>query len=303
MSAGGRTRDGDHDAGDGDAPSHLVVPAADGRSRRSAGRARRVATALSEATVASFEELVAEGVSVPVEGWDFSWFDGRATEERPPWGYAGLLGQRLATARAVLDVETGGGEVLSDVARRAPTPPLLVATESWPPNVAVARARLQPLGAHVVAIADAPTLPFASRSYDLVVSRHPVVVLWEEIARVLRPGGTYLSQQIGAGTNRELTEFMMGPQPVKERPSVAATRAAAAAAGLDVVRLDACALRVEFFDVAAVVHFLRKVPWTVAGFTPEAFAEPLRRMHSAIERDGVFVSTARRMLVEARRPE
>lgn len=35
----------------------------------------------------TFEELLAEGESVPVEGWDFSWFDGRATEERPPWGY------------------------------------------------------------------------------------------------------------------------------------------------------------------------------------------------------------------------
>jgi SAM-dependent methyltransferase len=251
--------------------------------------------------VASFEERVAEGVGVPVEGWDFSWFDGRATEERPPWGYAGLLAPRLATAQAALDVETGGGEVLSDVVGRVGPPPLLVATESWPPNVAVARARLQPLRAHVVAVADAPTLPFAPGCFDLVVSRHPVVVLWEEIARVLRPGGTYLSQQIGAGTNRELTEFMMGPQPVNERRSVAATRAAAQGADLEVLQLQACALRVEFFDVAAVVYFLRKVPWTVPGFTPEAFAEPLRRLHAVIERDGVFVSTARRLLVEVRR--
>ena len=55
--------------------------------------------------------------------------------------------------------------------------------------------------------------------------------------------------------------------------------------------------------MAAVVHFLCKVPWTVPGFTPESYAEPLRRMHARIERDGVFVSTARRMLVEARRPD
>lgn len=36
-----------------------------------------------------FDELVAEGESVPVRGWDFSWFEGRATEERPSWGYSG----------------------------------------------------------------------------------------------------------------------------------------------------------------------------------------------------------------------
>ena len=153
----------------------------------------------------TFEELVAEGAAVPLEGWDFSWFEGRATEERPPWGYARLMGERLAAATSALDIETGGGEVLGTATR---WPALMVATESWPPNVAVARDRLHARGGRVVACADAPTLPFADASFDLVTSRHPVLVLWNEFARVLRPGGTYLSQQIGAGSNRELTDFM-----------------------------------------------------------------------------------------------
>ncbi len=68
------------------------------------------------------------------------------------------------------------------------------------------------------------------------------------------------------------------------------------------VDLQECALRVEFFDVAAVVYFLRKVVWTVPGFTPEASYERLRALHEQIERDGMFVATGRRMLVEARLP-
>jgi hypothetical protein len=32
-------------------------------------------------------ELIAEAEAADVTGWDFSWLDGRATEERPPWGY------------------------------------------------------------------------------------------------------------------------------------------------------------------------------------------------------------------------
>jgi SAM-dependent methyltransferase len=243
---------------------------------------------------------VAEGATVPLGGWDFSWFDGRATEERPPWGYARLMGERMAAAGAALDIETGGGEVLATVAR---PPRLFVATESWPPNVAGARDLLHPLGAHLVAVADAPTLPFVAGTFDLVVSRHPVVVLWDEIARVLAPGGTYLSQHIGAGTNRELTDFLMGPQPVNQSRSPERTRAAAEAAGLEVLDLRSCALRVEFFDVGAVVHFLRKVHWTVPGFTPEGFRDRLRALHEQIERDGMFESTAQRMLVEARRPD
>ncbi len=216
-----------------------------------------------------FDELVADGAAAPVEGWDFAWFEGRATEERPPWGYADLMRARMARAEAALDIETGGGEVLATLAR---PPALLVATEGWWPNVEVARTRLRPLGARVVAVADSPTLPFADASFDLVVSRHPVVVLWGEIARVLRPGGTYLSQQIGAGTNRELTDFMMGPQPINVSRSAAHARAGAESVGLEIVDLREAALRVEFFDVGAVVHFLRKVHWTVPGFTPDAYA-------------------------------
>src|SRR4051812_37505062 len=77
----------------------------------------------------TFADLLDEGAAVPVEGWDFSWFAGRATEQRPGWGYAGLLADRLGRAAASLDVQTGGGEVyaaaLSEAARR---PHLVAAT-------------------------------------------------------------------------------------------------------------------------------------------------------------------------------
>jgi hypothetical protein len=92
----------------------------------------------------SFEELIAEGASVSVDGWDFSWFDGRATEERPSWGYARMLVSRMADSRAALDIQTGGGEVLAEVLAQVPDPPgILAATESWPPNVELARRNLQ----------------------------------------------------------------------------------------------------------------------------------------------------------------
>ncbi|SDP92672.1 methyltransferase domain-containing protein [Lentzea jiangxiensis] len=242
----------------------------------------------------TFEELVAEGAAVPLEGWDFSWFEGRATEERPPWGYASLIAARLRDVTSALDLQTGGGEVTAS----APVlPPVMVATESWPPNAAVAARRL-PL---VVQAPDAGPLPFRSSSFDLVISRHPVVTPWAEIARVLRSGGTCFSQQIGAGTNRELTDFMMGPQPVGGARSAAVARAEAEAAGLEVLLLEPVSLRVAFFDVGAVVHFLRKVLWTVPGFTVEGYRDRLLEMHRHIQRHGEFVCTSTRFLVEARK--
>jgi SAM-dependent methyltransferase len=246
--------------------------------------------------VDDFDDLIAEAAAVPLAGWDFSWFDGRATEQRPTWGYARLLGERMAVAGAALDVQTGGGEVLATIPR---PPALLVATESWPPNVAVAARNLKPLGASVVAAADAPGLPFRDASFDLVVSRHPVQTWWDEIARVVRPGGTYLSQQIGAGSNRELSEAMMGPLPPPDRQHPEQVAAAAEAAGLHVVDLRAERLRAEFFDVGAVAYFLRKVIWTVPDFTIERYERQLRAVHDRIRAEGSFVSYPKRLLIEA----
>ena len=141
------------------------------------------------------EALIEDAEAAPIEGWDFGWLDGRATEERPSWGYSRLVAARAKDASSLLDLQTGGGEVLGHVPR---LPPLTVATEGWAPNVRVAAERLRPRHASVVvAREDGPTLPFGSCTFDLIVSRHPVVTPWDEVARILRPGGRYLSQQVG----------------------------------------------------------------------------------------------------------
>jgi hypothetical protein len=123
------------------------------------------------------------------------------------------------------------------------------------------------------------------------------------VARVLRPGGTYLAQHVGTGTMRELTDFMMGPQPVSEARSAHRAVSEAAAAGLEVVDLGQATLRTEFHDVGAVVHFLRKVIWIVPGFTVDRYRTRLAALHDQIEAQGSFVAHAERFLIEARRPD
>jgi hypothetical protein len=249
----------------------------------------------------SFDSLVDEAAEVPVEGWDFSWLDGRATEERPSWGYQRLLGERLAGATAALDIQTGGGEVLAGAGPEN-FPPTLVATEGWLPNVAKATALLHPLGAVVVADPEEPPLPFADGAFDLVTSRHPATVHWSEIAGVLAPGGTYLAQHVGGGTNVEISEYFLGPlEPGLGRDhEVEADQASAA--GLEVVQCRNERLRLEFFDVGAMVFFLRKVVWTVPGFTVDRYRHRLKDLHDQIERDGAFHSTMSRTLFDVRKP-
>ncbi|MFJ6748070.1 MULTISPECIES: class I SAM-dependent methyltransferase [unclassified Streptomyces] len=248
----------------------------------------------------SFDDLVDEADAVSVDGWDFSWLEGRATEERPSWGYQRTMSARLAEASAALDVQTGGGEVLAGAAK---LPRLMVATESWPPNVAKATQLLHPRGAVVVADADEPPLPFADDAFDLVTSRHPVTVWWSEIARVLRPGGRYFSQQVGPASVFELVEYFLGPQPeqVRRARHPEDARREAEAAGLEVVDLRAESLRTEFFDIGAVVYFLRKVIWMVPGFTVEQYRDRLRELDALIRERGSFVAQTTRFLIEARK--
>ena len=249
----------------------------------------------------TFDGLLDEADAAPVDGWDFSWLEGRATEQRPSWGYQRTMSERLGRVSAALDIQTGGGEVLAGAAQ---LPRLMVATESWPPNLAKATRLLHPLGAVVVADPDEPPLPFADDAFDLVTSRHPVTVWWEEIARVLRPGGTYLAQHVGHSSVFELVEYFLGPQPEAARrgrhPDDA--RRDAAAAGLEIVDLRFESLRTEFLDIGAVVYFLRKVVWMVPGFTVDGHRERLRELHGQIEREGPFVAHSTRYLIEARKP-
>ncbi len=197
----------------------------------------------------------------------------------------------------MLDLETGAGQMIADLPK---VPRLTVATEGHEPNLAMAARRLRRRGAWLVRTQqDRPALPLASNSFELVTSRHPIDTWWEEIARVLRPGGAYLSQQVGPDSLRELSELMMGPLPrgSKREPEVA--RAAAEKAGLMVTDLRHERPRTVFYDIGAVVYFLRLVVWIVPGFTVEKYREELFALHCRIERAGGFETSASRFLIEA----
>ena len=209
----------------------------------------------------------------------------------------------MTAATTVLDVQTGGGELLAEILTdAADRPAIVMVTESWPPNVARARHNLEPFGVGVTEAAENGDLPFDDETFDLVLSRHPVATRWDEVERVLRPGGVYLAQHVGDGSNRELVEFLMGSQPMSGRRSPQRAVVDAQTVGLWVLDLRTTSLRVEFFDVGAIVYFLRLVVWTVPDFDVERYHKQLLALHEQIQREGSFVSHAHRFLIEAVKP-
>lgn len=248
----------------------------------------------------SYEELVSEAEAADVDGWGFDWLTGRATEERPSWGFARLLAQRLATVESALDLDTGGGEVVGEA---GVLPSRMVVTEAWPPNAARARERLGPRGVEVVETSIDGPIPLEDNSFQLVSSRHPVRPDWPEIHRVLEPGGHYFAQHVGPASGFELIEHFLGPLPEDVRqgrhPDDEAT--AAQHAGLTVVDLRTATCRMEFFDIGAVVWTLRKLVWWVPDFSVARYDRELRELDAQMRSGKPFVAHSTRHLFDARR--
>jgi SAM-dependent methyltransferase len=247
-----------------------------------------------------FDDLIDEAERAPVDAWDFGWLEGRAVEDRPSWHFFDRVVERTADVSPLLEIQAGVGAMIGALPS---LPALSVATEGFPPSVAIAGPRLGSRGAHLVVTSqERQGLPFADGAFQLVISRHPVDVWWGDIARVLRPGGTYFAQHVGPHSLRGLSQFLMGPLPDASNRDPDVERQAAQRAGLVVLSMQVEHPRTAFFDIGAVVYFLRLVPWIVPGFTVSRYRDTLQALHTAIQGDGAFETTATRTLVEATKP-
>lgn len=253
-------------------------------------------------------------------GWDFSSLSGRMTMGSPPWDFEAecLEALRTLAVRAlegrearrprVLDMGTGGGERLAgllaqlgDDQRRALE---VLATEGWQDNLPVARDRLGGLEPAVEVLAhdaDGPDpLPVPEATIDLVMNRHEALVP-ADAARVLRPGGLLITQQVDGTEVPEVHRwFATEPLFPEVRPDVVAERCRQA--GLVVEDCEAWEGPLELADVEALVEYWGYVPWDVPeDFSVSGYATTLARIH----RDcggGPVRLTARRFRLRARRP-
>jgi SAM-dependent methyltransferase len=235
----------------------------------------------------------------PFTGWDFSYLDGRMIEEHPPWSYPARARALMRQSTSVLDMGTGGGERLLEL--RDDWPEKVVVTESYPPNVKLARERLGTLGVTVV---DVPLtrvglMPFETGEFDLVLNRHSGLNC-AEVARILAPGGTFLTQQVhGLWAQDLLAAFDTTPQWPDATLDFYLPKLEAA--GLRLETAEDWLGRLVFTDVGAVVYYLKAVPWLVGGFSVDTHAEHLLRLQARLESEGELAFEARKMLIEARK--
>ncbi len=259
-------------------------------------------------TVAGFDELVTEALTAPFSGWDFSWLDRRSWTEPLPWDYGARVASLARSARTMLDMGTGGGEVLAGLPGRAPR---TLAAEGWPPNVPVAAQRLLPLGIPVIqneaardnmdqnGADDGGRLPFRDGSLDLICNRHESFVA-REVSRVLAPGGTFVTQQVDYHDSDDLAQMLGIEMPQEPDTWIALAERQVTDAGLVIEEAARAAQRIRFDDIAAVVYYLRAVSWSIPGYSLEKCRDRLRALHENPSAWPVVVSGHRFMLVASK---
>ena len=232
-------------------------------------------------------------------GWDFSWLDGRMLEEQAPWSYSSRAAELLLRCSSVIDLGTGGGERFLDLQEFWPE--VVVATEEYAPNLKLAKERLVPNGAKVVDVrlTDCDPVPFSDCEFDLVLNRHSAFNP-DEVARILAPGGTFLTQQVhGLWAFDLLAAFDVKPQwpgSTLEK-NVAQLRTT----GLTMLNAEEWSGRLAFSDVGAVVYYLKAVPWLVPGFSVETHLEHLLTLQHRLDSGDELAFTARKFLIEAQK--
>ncbi|WP_051696533.1 class I SAM-dependent methyltransferase [Streptomyces sp. NRRL S-244] len=251
-------------------------------------------------TVAGYDELVSAAMAAPIEGWDFGWLSGRAEGSEPSWSYPEIARAHIATADRLLDVDTGGGELLASL---QPLPRHTWATEGWLPNIAVARDRLEPLGVTVVPAPDQAQLPLPDGSIDVMLNRHGSLAA-HEVRRTLRPGGILLTQQVGSQDCAGLNEALSAPAAHQPGSWTLQTASEAlCAAGLRLTRTEEEFPVLTFYDIGAVVYHLRLVAWQIPDFGPRRYEAALRRLHGRMRSEGRLDVRAHRFLIVAEQPD
>ncbi|MGP4081440.1 class I SAM-dependent methyltransferase [Pseudalkalibacillus sp. R45] len=239
---------------------------------------------------------------MPFSGWDFSFLSetGRVSSEPLPWSYGSTVLPFIRKAECMLDMGTGGGELLSKL---QPLPEMTYATEGYPPNFPIAKGRLNPIGVEVFEVGEDDQLPFNDQQFDLIINKHESYSV-EEVFRVLKPGGTFITQQVGGNDNNKLNDllgenldFGFGYW------SLDYAREELQKAGFTIETAEEAHPYSRFYDIGAILYYLKASPWQVPNFTIESHLKKLADIEITIENENYIETLEHRFIIISKKDD
>lgn len=235
-----------------------------------------------------------------IHGWDFSHIRGRYTEEDDlPWDFRKVIQKYRKDGMKLLDMDTGGGEFLLSLNHPREN---TAAIEGYRPNVELCKEVLLPLGIDFREADGCGRLPFPDASFDLVTNRHGDYDA-AELRRALRPGGLFLTQQVGAENDRELVRLLL-PHIVEapyHRQYLDVRKAELLENGFEILESGEVRRPIRFYDVGALVWFARIIEWEFPGFSVDSCLGQLYKAQETLEKTGAIEGTIHRFYIAAKR--
>ncbi|WP_042678903.1 methyltransferase domain-containing protein [Anaerosalibacter massiliensis] len=234
-------------------------------------------------------------VNEKFEGWDFSFLEstGRMQEFPLSWNYRNKVMIEIHEVSSLLDMGTGGGEFLSTL---DPLPKYTCATEGYKPNILIAKNKLEPLGVKVYEVENDECLPFDDETFELIINKHESYSP-KEVKRILKDEGIFVTQQVGGLNDKEINEFLGAPEFEFFDWNLERAVGQLKAVDLKVLEQKEDLIKTRFYDIGAIVYYLKAIPWQVPDFTIERYFDKLVEIHNIIEKLGYIDFTCHRFFI------
>lgn len=231
-------------------------------------------------------------------GWDFSSIQKEFWQESLSWSYSEIVKQYLKQEMDLLDMGTGGGELLSTF--NHPFSRTHV-TEGWEPNYQLLLKTLEPKGVKVKFVQEDDLLDFPDNSFDIVLNSHESFLV-SEVKRVLKPNGLFITQQVGDLNGVNLASRLI-PNYQKidfnHHLSVVADNLKKQDFQL-LEQYEAYPVQ-KFLSMDALIYYVRTIEWEFPKFSVETHLSELNNLWNELNREDFIYNQEHRFLVAARK--
>ncbi|NCD05800.1 MAG: class I SAM-dependent methyltransferase [Spirochaetia bacterium] len=230
-------------------------------------------------------------------GWDFSHIENRVLSKKLPWDYKKIIKDNLNNNMTLLDMGTGGGEFLLTL--NHPYEKTFV-TEGYLTNYEICLQKLKPLGIGVKFIKDDDKIEYEDNKFDIIINRHESFNV-EEIKRVLKPQGLFITQQVGGLNDYDLSK-RINPNftPKFKENNLLEILSKFKAQGFQIIQENEIMNPVKFFDTGAFVYFAKIIEWEFPDFSVSTHTQELLNIEKEIQEKGYLLGTEHRYLLVAK---
>ena len=124
-----------------------------------------------------------------------------------------------------------------------------------------------------------------------------------EIYRILKPGGIFITQQVGTRNSERLRTIfgVLDDQETSFDWNLQNARKFLLDAGMEIDEASQSVANQRFYDIRSVVYFLKVIEWEFPHFSLDNDLGRLENIALLIERDGYFEDICHRFFLVARK--